>query len=330
MAISISIADLCTDLYVLYEYYVLDRTVFFSLSCIVICLAQLAYCFAFTAQFSHYSDPIGYKICTFISCVPFAPFLSFIIYFAADSESKFSKQFLSGVCKLRIEAPYVDKKASKFKKWVQLKFAKHLGFILEAAVEAFPQSIIQMTAIVYYQEAHAVAIISILISMLSVSSKSLIFSRSIDPLTFIWNWLCCVCDFFGIFFTIAWVFYNPHNDGTLSSTDDTIFGGFSLIGQIWIFKMLICVVPLVSYTGLGASLYWFCQTFYDSYGDARCRHYDRVRQYRLVRWQRIHGHRQYHGWSVTNHTLSLSMDARSCFENICVFHINPCWHPHYV
>ena len=53
-----------------------------------------------------------------------------------------------------------------------------------------------MVAIVYYQEADVIAIISILISMLSVSSKSLIFSRSIDPLTFVWNWLCCVTDFF--------------------------------------------------------------------------------------------------------------------------------------
>ena len=79
---------------------------------------------------------------------------------------------------------------------MQLKLQKHVGFIMEAVVEAFPQSLIQMVAIVYYQEADAVAIVSILTSMLSVSSKSLIFSRSVDPLTFVWNWLCSVTDFF--------------------------------------------------------------------------------------------------------------------------------------
>ena len=47
-----------------------------------------------------------------------------------------------------------------------------------------------MIAIVIYKEANIIAIISILLSMTSVSSKALIFSRSIDKGIFLWNWLC--------------------------------------------------------------------------------------------------------------------------------------------
>jgi hypothetical protein len=46
---------------------------------------------------------------------------------------------------------------------------------------------LQMVAIVYYQEVNAVSICSIVLLMLSVSTKTMIFSRSIDTVTFIWK-----------------------------------------------------------------------------------------------------------------------------------------------
>ena len=58
------------------------------------------------------------------------------------------------------------------------KVFKHMGFILEAMVEAFPQAILQMTAIVYFNEPNVISIISIMISMLSVASKSFVLSVS--------------------------------------------------------------------------------------------------------------------------------------------------------
>ena len=93
-------------------------------------------------------------------------------------------------------------------RWIRSKLNKHLGFLLEAAIEAFPQSLLQIVAIVVYQEANYVSIISILLSMFSVTTKSLILSQGIEIYTFVWSWLCVVTDFFGIFFTLTWVFYS--------------------------------------------------------------------------------------------------------------------------
>ena len=122
-----------------------------------------------------------------------------------------------------------------------------MGFILEAAVEALPQSLLQIVAIVYYKEANYVSIISIFLSMFSVMTKSLVFSQGIEIKTYIWTWLCIVVDFFGIFFTLTWVFYT--NDNLLQPV---FLGYFSIIGQMWIYKIMISICPIV----VGGILLW--------------------------------------------------------------------------
>ena len=73
-----------------------------------------------------------------------------------------------------------------------------------ALVEALPQSIIQLIAIVYYQDTQIINIVSICISLLSVATKTMVFSMAIDFRVFIFNWLSLFCDFFGIFAIVAW------------------------------------------------------------------------------------------------------------------------------
>ena len=134
-------------------------------------------------------------------------------------------------------------------KFIKRKLDRHLGFILEAAIEAFPQSLLQLTAIVYYEEANYVSIISILLSMFSVMTKSLILSQGTEKYTFIWTWLCVVTDFFCIFFTLTWVFYaddNIHGD---------FLGYFNIFGQIWLYKFGISTVIPVAF---GLLLYICC------------------------------------------------------------------------
>ena len=89
------------------------------------------------------------------------------------------------------------------------------------------------------------SIVSILISICSVSSKTLVFSRSIDYTTFIFNWLCAVTDFFGVFFAVSWVFLNiPHtNNNNNHNNNNNIgnwFNNLTIIAQIWIVKVTIC------------------------------------------------------------------------------------------
>ncbi len=124
---------------------------------------------------------------------------------------------------------------SKMVKWINSKLNKHLGFLIESVIEAFPQSLLQIIAIVYFKEANYISIISILLSMFSVMSKSLILSQGIDKYTFIWTWLCVVTDFFAIFFTLTWIFYA--NDALEKYH---VFGGIKLniFGAIWVWKYI--------------------------------------------------------------------------------------------
>ena len=96
-----------------------------------------------------------------------------------------------------------------------------------------------MVAIVIYKEANIVAIISILISMLSVASKSFVFSiasaLTIKQLFF--NWLSGITDFFGIFFAVSWVFYEPESE--------YLNDAFVTIQTVWLYRLYCCTLPMI-------------------------------------------------------------------------------------
>ena len=127
-----------------------------------------------------------------VLCVlPIAPFISMIFYWASLPDNKISKIFKKvGLNKDEFNKDdYKD--SSQLELWIREKIFKHLGFIMEAAIEAFPGSILQMIAIVYFNETNILSAVSILISLLSVCTKSLGKSN----LTIV-----CVCLFFFLCF----------------------------------------------------------------------------------------------------------------------------------
>ena len=126
------------------------------------------------------------------------------------------------------------RKRSALEKWFADKFEKHIGFILESILEAFPNAILQMIVIVMYNKANGIAILSILLSMTSVSTKALIFSKSIDSKVFLFNWLCATADFFAVFFVISWVFYDVKID---TGNETSFLNSFTFIGQIWLYNV---------------------------------------------------------------------------------------------
>ena len=111
--------------------------------------------------------------------------------------------------------------------WLLLKnkLRKHVGFVIEATIEAFPQSMLQMIAMIFYEEVSALNAISVIISMISASSKSLMFAYHQHKPTFLFGWISMVFDFFTIFTILSWVFYNPNNPGQIST-----------IGLLWVYK----------------------------------------------------------------------------------------------
>merc|ERR1719499_2606690 len=132
---------------------------------------------------------------------------------------------------------YYEETNYQMAKFTAEKFNKHGGFMLEAFMEALPQSILQLIAMVYYEETSYIAVGSILLSMTSIMSKSLIISQGLDWKSYIWCWLCVCTDFFSIFFVVSWIFLsNDHIDGDF-------VGYFSIIGQVWCWKVIFGVLP---------------------------------------------------------------------------------------
>ena len=96
-----------------------------------------------------------------------------------------------------------------------------------------------MVAIVVYKEANIVSIISILISLLSVASKSFIFSvafaLTLKQLFF--NWLSAISDFFGLFCVVSWIFYQPE--------DEQLKHAFVVIQAVALYRIYYCTIPMV-------------------------------------------------------------------------------------
>eukprot|EP01084_Bolivina_argentea_P310229 536784_1 len=184
---------------------------FFVLSLIILIIARMAYSAAFIWRYDILTNE--HILCTvalFFILIPLGSMVSFIIFFTDDPNSKFSQRFkklTNWSVENSLRKNNLKHSQSKMTQWIIKKLSKHIGFIIEAGIEALPQSLLQIIAIVYYKEANYVSIVSIFLSMFSVMTKSLVFSKGIDIKTYIWTWLCIVVDFFGIFFSLTFVFY---------------------------------------------------------------------------------------------------------------------------
>ena len=288
LTIVISIADIITDIIVLISFYNNERPAFFAISLVILIIAQL--CYAALFMWRYYPDISDCAvILLFIAIIPFGTVVSFLVYLTDDKESAIHKYLAPNFLKFHItdtlESQYSNAKHGKMTKWIINKFSKfclysmspaktchffqynflykrHIGFIIEAGVEALPQSLLQIVAIVYYKEANYISIASIFLSMFSVMSKSLVFSQGIDIKTYIWTWLCIVVDFFGIFFMLTWVFYT--NDTLLHPE---FLDYFSIIGEIWFYKMMLSVSPCIILGSLGFIARWLPEMMMDMWRD---------------------------------------------------------------
>ena len=162
MAIIISLADVTTDILITYEYYMLGYKVFFGISLSIICMAQLSYCIVFALKCMHPSDGLaGFCTCC---CFPvlFSPFISLILYLFNDPNTCASQccKMTSCATPFNIDddtLKFGNNQQSAFNQFLMKKLSAHVGFILEAFVEAFPQSLLQMIAIVYFNKADALS-----------------------------------------------------------------------------------------------------------------------------------------------------------------------------
>eukprot|EP01083_Nonionella_stella_P027960 76998_1 len=238
---SVSLLDFITDVMVLFQYYNQERMTFFYISLSILIVAQLSYSTAFWFRFNNSFHTVWAVMLVFLCTLLIAPILSFVFYLIGNDDSKLYKdlaRLFSGHANHTIARTPTPSTA--LREWAESKLMKHIGFIIEALIEAFPQSILQLIAIVYYNDGeNYIAMFSILLSMISVSTKSFVLSVLVayNWKSAFFNWISCVTDIFGLFFIVSFAFYDTNP--------------FHLIQTVWLYSLFLTVAPLVVIGSLG-------------------------------------------------------------------------------
>lgn len=137
----ISLVDVITDILITIEFWQHERYAFFYTSMAIYFLAQCSYSLFFTLAFA---DNLRnkYQIVTFLCVFPFAQFIPVFVWLHS-----FRTRFTDACIRkfnLKLD-PFSSEKecptdTDELQFWIEQKFLSHGGFMIEAIIEAFPQS----------------------------------------------------------------------------------------------------------------------------------------------------------------------------------------------
>lgn len=279
-AVGISTSDIVTDLLVVREFYLAEKWAVAYVATIILVCAQIFYLMFFYGIYIDDSEKLNGKHCKqtiiILLMLPFGQLVPLFMWIEAHRFGWLLKvmEYIGLMVRDRPEA-YGE--GDDLLVWIQNTFRKHGGFVIEAFLEALPQSILQMVAILYYQEATTLSICSIILSMTSVASKGIIMSYSMNWHSFVFNSVCFAADIFGIFASLSWVFYkNNQDDGSTSLVNEDTFA------QIWFYQLVLLFGSLF----LVAGLVIFTKAMWLLFACCLARDHNNQRYCSLVNWQR--------------------------------------------
>ena len=149
ITILISVADVTTDIWVIYNFRIAKRDTFFIIALIVMILAQLSYAVAFMLRFrvSEYNNyrtrthrldwdqRVRKRVQLFFLILPFTPVISFIFYWCTQYPDNCLMSYLKENFNIQDDyAMNVNPNQARIVVWVEEKLNKHIGFILEGNV----------------------------------------------------------------------------------------------------------------------------------------------------------------------------------------------------
>ena len=205
IGLCIAVSDVFTDYIVTYQYYAEGLNGYFGVAVAIFVVAHTVYAGLFVEEMISWKKSFGEKFCIFLVYWPFAGTFSVAWWIKSVGLCKDTLQSIGldiDEHKKRQHNKNNDSKAE----WIDHKLENHVGFVIESMIESFPMSILQMIAIVDVQKPNFVNILSIFLSMISVGTKSIFFSYSMDNYVFAFHWICVFVDCFGIFTSIVWCF----------------------------------------------------------------------------------------------------------------------------
>ena len=237
VGVCIGISDVVTDYIVTYQYFGEGLYGYFGVAVAIFVIAHTVYAGLFAESMLRWGTTFGRKVCAFFIFWPFAGTFS-VVWWIKSIQLDIDEK------KKAADSDRNDSKAE----WIDHKLEHHVGFVVESSIESFPMSILQMIAIVDVQEPNLVNILSIFLSMISVGTKSIFFSYSMDNYVFVFHWICVFVDCFGIFTSIVWCFdfFQFNFEGNFD-TNGSLHNEFSCLkmsefsGIFWNFSMFVCV-----------------------------------------------------------------------------------------
>ncbi|ETO19913.1 hypothetical protein RFI_17307, partial [Reticulomyxa filosa] len=147
----LSIVDIVTDVLVAHQFWVNGHVEFFAVSVSIFFLAQFCYTTLFCLT---YGDRLKNRelALAFVCVLPFAQLVpAFMWLDSYDTKmTRVPLEFFKLYASLHKNECPTHK--DPLQHWLEEKFKSHAGLLVESVIEAFPQSILQMIAVVMYQQ----------------------------------------------------------------------------------------------------------------------------------------------------------------------------------
>jgi len=251
VSIAISLCDIISDLVLAKSYYDTGKMNFFYLSIFVLFVTQVCYTALFIGQISEHinapwlngsNDGLWTTVFIILAAFPFAQLAPLYVW-AQNTYDNFNNDELNVESPMELFSlsndPWNDHEfGKKMLKWAQKKTTAHIGFLLESVFEAFPQCIIQLSCILWYQELSYLAIFSLMISIITIASKASVVSFSNNPSVYRYNFTSIWADIFGFFAILTWVCQQDNQSTHLTS----LFYFQLKVIVIWVITSLTCML----------------------------------------------------------------------------------------
>eukprot|EP01084_Bolivina_argentea_P291783 501516_1 len=141
----LTLLDIVTDVVMLVLWYNEDRMIFFGISISILIVAQMSY--VLLLNLIHNFDNILSP--NIIYTLPFAPILPFMFYFLA--EDSYLCKFIDDHIKC-VHFDWAGSVEEVQNNWLEERSYKNWGYLFEGIFESFPQTILQIIAILYYND----------------------------------------------------------------------------------------------------------------------------------------------------------------------------------
>eukprot|EP00656_Telonema_subtile_P012366 TRINITY_DN16220_c0_g1_i6.p2 TRINITY_DN16220_c0_g1~~TRINITY_DN16220_c0_g1_i6.p2 ORF type:complete len:314 (+),score=57.14 TRINITY_DN16220_c0_g1_i6:88-1029(+) len=193
LTVGFAVFDIIMDVWIASTYYSDGRTGFFRLSLGLLGVAQVSYTFLFVFLFTPHEISNWKKAGWALVVLPFAQLVPLVVWLIS-MDFKTVNQLLRDLNMIKKSQPHRLENEDQLAYNIRCKLSSHIGFLVEACVEAVPQSVLQLVAMQHAGQANMLSVLSIVLSVCCLASKGYVASFSLHFRTFCFNIICFGAD----------------------------------------------------------------------------------------------------------------------------------------